>query len=58
MITPITVQQDEDNFILIAGERRLRASKLAGLKQIPAYVVTNSYESEMMEIAVIENIQR
>ena len=58
VITPITVQQDEDNFILIAGERRLRASKLAGLKQIPAYVVTISDESEMMEIALIENIQR
>ena len=58
VITPITVKQDEDNFILIAGERRLRASKLAGLKQIPAYVVTISDESEMMEIALIENIQR
>ena len=58
VITPITVQQDEDNFILIAGERRLRASKLAGLKQIPVYVVTISDESEMMEIALIENIQR
>ena len=58
VITPITVQQDENNFILIAGERRLRASKLAGLKQIPGYVVTISDESEMMEIALIENIQR
>jgi len=58
VITPITVQQDEDNFILIAGERRLRASKLAGLKQIPGYVITISDESEMMEIALIENIQR
>jgi len=58
VITPITVQQDEDNFILIAGERRLRASKLAGLKHIPGYVVTISDESEMMEIALIENIQR
>ena len=58
VITPITVQQDEDNFILIAGERRLRASKLAGLKRIPGYVVTISDESEMMEIALIENIQR
>ena len=58
VITPITVQQHEDNFILIAGERRLRASKLAGLKRIPGYVVTISDESEMMEIALIENIQR
>ena len=58
VITPITVQQDKENFILIAGERRLRASKLAGLKRIPGYVVTISDESEMMEIALIENIQR
>ena len=58
VITPITVQQEKDNFILIAGERRLRASKLAGLKRIPGYVVTISDESEMMEIALIENIQR
>jgi len=58
VITPITVQQDKDNFILIAGERRLRASRLAGLKRIPGYVVTISDESEMMEIALIENIQR
>ena len=58
VITPITVQLEKDNFILIAGERRLRASKLAGLKRIPGYVVTISDESEMMEIALIENIQR
>ena len=58
VITPITVQQDKDNFILIAGERRLRASRLAGLKRIPGHVVTISDESEMMEIALIENIQR
>ena len=58
VITPITVQQDKDNFILIAGERRLRASRLAGLRRIPGYVVTISDESEMMEIALIENIQR
>ena len=53
VITPITVQQDKDNFILIAGERRLRASRLAGLKRIPGYVITISDESEMMEIALI-----
>ena len=58
VITPITVQLDKDNFILIAGERRLRASRLAGLKRIPGYVITISDESEMMEIALIENIQR
>ena len=58
VITPITVQEDDGKYILIAGERRLRASKLAGLKAIPGYIVTISNESELMEIALIENIQR
>ena len=58
IITPITVQEDNGKYILIAGERRLRASKLAGLKAIPGYIVSISNESELMEIALIENIQR
>jgi len=58
IITPITVQEDNGKYILIAGERRLRASKLAGLKVIPGYIVSISNESELMEIALIENIQR
>ena len=58
VITPITVKKDNDQFILIAGERRLRASKHAGLKEIPGYIVSISDESELMEIALIENIQR
>ena len=58
VITPITVKEDNGKFVLIAGERRLRASKLAGLKDIPVYVVSISNESELMEIALIENIQR
>ncbi len=58
IITPITVQEDNGKYILIAGERRLRASKLVGLKAIPGYIVSISNESELMEIALIENIQR
>jgi len=58
IITPITVQEHNGKYMLIAGERRLRASKLAGLKAIPGYIVTISNESELMEIALIENIQR
>lgn len=42
---------------MIAGERRLRASKLAGLKDIPAIIVDFD-DQEMMEIALLENIQR
>ncbi len=58
VIQPITVRKLENNrFQLIAGERRLRASKLAGKKEIPAYVRAAS-DQESIEIALIENIQR
>src|SRR5690606_11393271 len=58
VIQPITVRQlDTNKFQLIAGERRLRASKLAGKKNIPAYV-RKADDQEMLEIALIENIQR
>jgi ParB family chromosome partitioning protein len=58
VIVPITVTKGEDNkYILIAGERRLRASKKAGLKEIPAYIRIAT-QTEMMEMALVENIQR
>ena len=53
IITPITVKDDNGKFTLIAGERRFRASKLAGLKAIPSYIVSISNESELMEIALM-----
>jgi ParB family chromosome partitioning protein len=58
ILTPITVRDDTGNYILIAGERRLRAAKLAGLIEIPAYVIEVENDAEMMEMALIENIQR
>ena len=58
VITPVTVRQSDGEWILVAGERRLRASKKAGLKTIPAYVIEVTGEAEMMEVALIENIQR
>ncbi len=58
ILTPITVRDDVGNYILIAGERRLRAAKLAGLVDIPAYVIEVENDAEMMEMALIENIQR
>ena len=58
VITPITVRLDKGGYILIAGERRVRASKLAKQKEIPAYIIEVTDESEMMEMALIENIQR
>jgi ParB family chromosome partitioning protein len=58
IIQPITVRKIAPRkFQLISGERRLQASKLAGLKQIPAYVRTAD-DQQMIEMALIENIQR
>ena len=58
MIQPITVRRvNAHRYQLISGERRLRASKLAGLTQIPAYVRTAN-DQQMLEMALIENIQR
>ena len=58
ILTPITVQKVGNQFILIAGERRLRASKKAGLKKIPVYIIDVANDAEMVEMALIENIQR
>lgn len=58
LIQPITVRQDTSgHYQLISGERRLRASKMAGLRTIPAYVRTAN-DQQMLEMALIENIQR
>lgn len=58
IIQPITVRQlNRESFQLISGERRLQASKLAGLTTIPAYVRTAD-DQQMLEMALIENIQR
>ena len=59
IIQPITLRKvdNEDKYQLISGERRYRASKLAGLKTIPAYVRTAD-DQGMMEMALVENIQR
>lgn len=58
IVQPITVRKVGDNkFQLIAGERRLRASKKIGLKAIPSFI-KNSNDEEMLEIALVENIQR
>lgn len=58
IIQPITVRNmDNGRFQLISGERRLRASKIAGLKRIPAYV-RKTDDQGMLEMALVENIQR
>ncbi len=59
VLQPITVKElSDEKYMIIAGERRYRASKSLGLKWIPAYSVKIDTDSEMMEYALIENIQR
>ena len=58
VITPITVRHMPDGtYQIIAGERRVRASRMAGLKEIPAYIRVAT-DTQMMEMALIENLQR
>ena len=58
VISPITLRKDNDGrYMIIAGERRYRASKMAGLQTIPAYIRT-AKDEQVMEWALIENIQR
>ena len=57
LIQPILVQDRKDHYEIVAGERRWRAAKIAGLKEIPV-IIRNYTEQEIMEISLIENIQR
>ena len=57
LIQPILVQDRKDHYEIIAGERRWRAAKMAGLKEIPV-IIRDYSEQEIMEISLIENIQR
>lgn len=57
VITPITVNKKEGKYTIIAGERRYRACKMAGLEKIPAYIRIVTLQ-ETMEMSLIENIQR
>jgi ParB family chromosome partitioning protein len=58
IVQPLTVRESDDGrFQLIAGERRLRAARIAGLTHVPAYVRTAD-DTAMLEMALVENIQR
>lgn len=57
LLQPILVQDRKDYYEIIAGERRWRAAKLAGLKEVPV-IIKNYTQQEIMEISLIENIQR
>ncbi len=58
VIQPITVRQVDSGYELIAGERRLRAVSELGLERIPAYLLEVGSDQEMIELSLIENIQR
>lgn len=58
VLSPITVREVGNKFEVIAGERRFRASKASGKKTIPAYIIKVQNDSDMLELALIENIQR
>jgi ParB family chromosome partitioning protein len=58
VLQPIIVRQEgEGDYVLVAGERRLRAARMAGLTTIPALVRSPS-EQQMLEMALVENVQR
>jgi ParB family chromosome partitioning protein len=57
LLQPILVQDRKDYYEIIAGERRWRAAKLAGLKEVPV-IIRNYSDQEIVEISLIENIQR
>lgn len=57
VIQPIILKKCDDTYIIVAGERRWRAAKLAGIKEIPA-IIMELTDKEILEISLIENIQR
>lgn len=57
IVQPIVVKQNEGRYTIIAGERRYRAARLAGLQKVPV-VIKNLNERELMEVSLVENLQR
>lgn len=57
IIQPLILRKDKDEYIIVAGERRWRAAKYIGIKEIPA-VIMDLTEKQILEISLIENIQR
>jgi ParB family chromosome partitioning protein len=58
LLQPVVVRTAGEGFELIVGERRTRAARMAGLKRIPAIVLNVEQEREMLELALVENLQR
>jgi ParB family chromosome partitioning protein len=57
IIQPITVSEEDGKFIVIAGERRLRAARLAGLEEVPV-IIKRATQKDTLVMAIIENVQR
>lgn len=57
MVQPIIVRQNGDRYVIVAGERRFRAARMAGLTQVPV-IVKAFDDAQVMEVALIENLQR
>ncbi len=58
LMQPLVIRKDGSDFTIIAGERRFRAARLAGLEQIPVIVMEEVDDSAMLELALVENLQR
>ncbi len=58
IIQPLTVRKKNEHYELIAGERRLRAVTQLGIEKVPAYIIEVDSKEEMLELAIIENVQR
>ncbi|HHI02149.1 MAG: hypothetical protein DRP51_03735 [Candidatus Zixiibacteriota bacterium] len=58
VLQPVIVKREGNEFILIAGERRYRAARLSGMEKIPAVIIEGKDESDMLQMALVENMQR
>lgn len=58
ILQPIVIRRADTNFEIVSGERRWRAARIAGLQEVPVVVRENVTESEMLELAILENVQR
>ena len=57
IVQPIILRKEEENYVIVAGERRWRAAKMAGLKKVPS-IIMDLTDKQVLEISLIENIQR
>jgi ParB family chromosome partitioning protein len=58
IMQPLVVTQADDKFTIVAGERRYRAAKLAGIAEVPVILIEDTDDTRRLELALVENIQR